>query len=90
MWSGDVKQLLTSEQLTQIVAKMRKQVAYPIQIKQLQMKRSFSQYWPEWQRVENLLVVSMLYHSGSMGDAQQYADLPATTQQEDQIKASVN
>jgi hypothetical protein len=38
-------------------------------IKSLMMKRSFSQHWEKWGNVEGLLVVAMLYHSGTIGDA---------------------
>jgi hypothetical protein len=39
------------------------------------MKRSFSLHWEKWANVERLLVVAMLYHSGSLGDAYKYCEL---------------
>jgi len=43
------------------------------------MKRSFSQHKDKWDKVEQILVVTMLYHSGSMVDAQKYSDLAKET-----------
>ena len=38
--------------------------------------RSFASYWEQWSKVESLLVVYMLYHSGSISDAHSYLKLP--------------
>ena len=43
------------------------------------MKRSFSQHKDKWDKVELILVVTMLFHSGSLADAQKYNDLSKET-----------
>lgn len=58
-----------SDQLVNIVKKIRMQVPYPLPIQQQMMKRSFSQHREKWDKVEQILVVAMLYHSGSLADA---------------------
>lgn len=77
VWAPDAKQLLESAQLDQVIKKIRIQQQYPLQFKQRIQNdhNEHSKFKQDWFYVEKLLVVAMLYHSGSLTDVHKYSEL---------------
>ena len=66
---------MESETLKETMRKVRIQVPYAQQLKNLKMRPTFMKHWEKWAQVERLLITCMLYHSGSISDAAKYVEL---------------
>jgi hypothetical protein len=76
VWSPEIKVLLDSGLTQKIIKKIRLKVSYTIGYNVKMGRIAVKPHKPKWDRVEQLLVVAMLYHSGCLADAQKFAEIP--------------
>ena len=85
-WTPEVTKLLEdSKTLEELITKIRELVPYTMAYKNEKRRPNFKkELQDEWAKLEQIVIVAMLYHSNSIDEAKRFLNKPSSTN--DQIE----